>query len=232
LQLPEDERPHFITLYFHETDSQGHDFGPNSAQTDSAIALLDRNFGTLLTKLNALQIKHLINIIIVSDHGMTTVSAENIINLDDIVPAGTYESWESGPMMMIDPANEQVYQALKENQNHFRVYRKNDMPPHLNFSKHPFIYPLLLLADPGYTLAAGSSLQRIKRNPYAGNHGYDNQFLDMHGIMIAGGPHFMRAYRTGTLHNIDIYPLICKIFDVHPAPGIDGDIDRISFILR
>jgi len=65
-----------------------------------------------------------------------------------------------------------------------------------------------------------------------GNHGYDNHFLDMHGIFYAMGPAFKKGYRTGTLRNIDIYPLICKILKIEPNQKIDGNLERIEFILQ
>ena len=65
-----------------------------------------------------------------------------------------------------------------------------------------------------------------------GNHGYDNNHTDMHGIFLATGPAFKSGYKTGTLWNIDIYPLLCKIFDIYPRSNIDGNIERIEFILK
>jgi hypothetical protein len=54
----------------------------------------------------------------------------------------------------------------------------------------------------------------------------------MHGIFFALGPAFKKGYRTGTLRNIDIYPLLCRIFDIMPRQNIDGRLERISFILE
>ena len=71
------------------------------------------------------------------------------------------------------------------------------------------------------------------KNSYSkGNHGYDNHQTDMHGIFIAQGPNFRKEYNTGTLWNIDIYPMLCKIFDIEPRTNIDGKLERIEFILK
>ncbi len=37
LQLPEDVRPHFITLYYSEPDHEGHEFGPDAPETHAAM---------------------------------------------------------------------------------------------------------------------------------------------------------------------------------------------------
>jgi hypothetical protein len=54
----------------------------------------------------------------------------------------------------------------------------------------------------------------------------------MHGIFYACGPAFRRGYRTGTLRNIDIYPLICKILGIMPRQNIDGRLERIEQVLK
>ena len=66
----------------------------------------------------------------------------------------------------------------------------------------------------------------------AGNHGFEKDFLDMHGIFVGSGPAFKKGYKTGTVWNIDIYPLICKILNIEPNQPIDGKLERIGFILK
>lgn len=53
-----------------------------------------------------------------------------------------------------------------------------------------------------------------------------------HGIFYAMGPSFRQDYKTGTVLNIDIYPLLCKILNIFPNQNIDGDINRIEFLLK
>ena len=54
----------------------------------------------------------------------------------------------------------------------------------------------------------------------------------MHGIFVATGSAFKEGYKTGTLWNIDIYPLICEILKISPNQPIDGKLERIGFILK
>ena len=83
----------------------------------------------------------------------------------------------------------------------------------------------------------GASLrtERQTKNNYSSEkatHGYAKDFLEMHGLFIANGPSFKVGMQTGTLWNIDIYPLLCEIFKISPRSNIDGKIDRIRFILK
>jgi len=66
LKLPKSERPHFITLYYSNTDHAGHDFGPDSTQARDAVQHVDALMGELKRKLDALHLP--IDLIITADH--------------------------------------------------------------------------------------------------------------------------------------------------------------------
>ncbi|NOZ61408.1 MAG: alkaline phosphatase family protein [Calditrichaeota bacterium] len=235
LQLPEKQRPHFITLYFEATDNQGHRHGPDSPEVNEAIQKLDKTLGLLFERLKEIDLFDKTNIIVVSDHGMTATPGDQIINVNNLVKNCKFKSQGTGPLMMIDADDEninQIYDQLASQENHFQVFRREQMPEYFHFSRHPFISPIILVAEPGWTLV-NRTLEKIGyRLLSKGNHGYDNHFLDMHGIFFAMGPAFKKNYRTGTLRNIDIYPLLCKIFNIFPRENIDGKLERIEFILK
>ncbi len=236
LQLPYKKRPHFITLYFHETDSYGHGYGPNSPEVNNAIKLLDSLTGYLTTRLQEIGMRDSVNIIFVSDHGMTGISPGKTINIENILKGFQYKMGGEKPFVMIEPENEKdldlIYNVLKKHENHYTVYKKKDLPEYFHYSKHPFISSIIVIADLGWSLVNNKWLERFKRNKSKGNHGYPNYEMDMHGIFIANGPAFKKSLRTGTIQNIDIYPLLCKIFNIEPRSNIDGKLERIGFILK
>jgi len=235
LKMPEKERPHFITLYFHDTDSYGHSYGPSSTEINQSIQRLDSLAGYLFYGLESIGMVDSTNVIFVSDHGMTEISEEKTINVEKMLSAYKIEIGGIKPVMMIEPAKEDfqdVFNILKENENHYKVYLKNKLPSHYHFSQHTFIYSIILVADLGWSLVNEEWLNSMKNDYSKGNHGYDNNHTDMHGIFIAQGPNFKNNYHTGTLWNIDIYPLLCKIFDIEPRTNIDGKSERIEFILK
>ncbi len=238
LQMPYKKRPHFITLYFSETDTYGHKYGPNSSEINKAIKDLDNVSGYLFSLLKKIGMYDSVNVIILSDHGMTEIFKDKIINVQKKYLSNYNVKYSNaGPLMMIEPQKNQlkeVYNILKKNEFHFKVYKKKDVPEYLHFSKNPFIYSLVLVADLGWSLVDNSTYEMFagNKNDNKGNHGYDNHLLDMHAIFIARGPAFKNGYVTGTLRNIDIYPLMCKIFGINPDHKIDGKLERIEFILK
>lgn len=236
LQLPEEKRPHFITLYFEETDDVGHVYGPDSPQINRAIAHLDTVLGWLFAGLAKLPVARQVNVVVVSDHGMTTVKPGNVVNIPTLL-AGIdcrIEGYDQVLFFWPDSGKtEEIYLRLKNAEQHFRVCRRKEIPGFYHFRHHPFISPLVAIADPGWVLqkskdAGSAKMEKVNK----GAHGYDNHFLDMHGIFYALGPAFKTGYRTGTLRSIDVYPLLCKIFGIPPRQNIDGKSERIEFILK
>ena len=232
LKMPAQKRPHFITLYFHETDTKGHDFGPNSAEINEAIKLLDNQLGSLVDGIKKINLIDSVNIIIVSDHGMTEISENKIINIEKILQGKKCELWETGPVMMVNPPDDDIYKLLKQNNKNYYVYKKEELANFYYFSDHPFIYPIILIAKPGYSLEKNLSDSQKEYRLSKGNHGFEKDFLDMHGIFVACGPAFKTGYKTGTVWNIDVYPLICKILNISPNQPIDGKLERIGFVLK
>ncbi len=230
LQLPEEKRPQFITLYFHETDSFGHQFGPDSPEINIAIARLDTMLGRLFAGLKQIDQFATTSIIVVADHGMTAIDTNRVVRVDKFLHREKYETMGYGPMIGIRPEAGRinaVFERLNKQEARYKVYKREDVPAWFHYSKHPFIPPLILIAEMGWTLTTEPVEQLGK-----GNHGYDNHHLEMHAIFFARGPAFKKGYRCGTLRNIDIYPMICRIFNVLPRQNIDGSLERIGFILQ
>lgn len=231
LQLPSEKRPHFYTLYMHETDDAGHEYGPDSPEINEAIKKLDGIAGYLLNKLEEIKMKDSVNIIFLSDHGMTSVSKERSVNIEQIAVSPKCRFSDAGPIMFVTPEKENlksVYEKLKANESHYKVYYRDEIPEYYHFNDNPLISPIVVMADMGWSVVTSKRSEWESK----GNHGYDNMQLDMHGIFLATGPDFKSHFQTGTVWNIDIYPLLCKLFDIYPRANIDGKLDRIGFILK
>lgn len=234
LQLPQNVRPHFITIYFHDTDSFGHEFGPDSDELNRSVMRLDSVAQYLLTCLKKINMIDSVNVIFTSDHGMTPTPNDQVINIEKYIENYNCKIYDNGPVVRVEPeANEidTVFQILKRNANNFRVYKKENLPSYYHYSNNTLISSIILIADLGWSLEDNEG---FKRSGYLskGNHGYEKDHTDMHGIFIAQGPAFKEHYKTGTLWNVDIYPLLSKIFGIKQNSLIDGKLERIEFILR
>lgn len=68
--LPRNERPVMITLYFSDVDDAGHAFGPDADETRDALHRVDRVIERLMTGLRQRGAHRAANVIFISDHGM------------------------------------------------------------------------------------------------------------------------------------------------------------------
>lgn len=235
LQLPYDKRPHLIMLYFDATDTSGHYYRPNSQEVNQSIAMQDSLISKIFSGLEKLNLRDSTNVIVLSDHGMTELSPDRVINIDKLLSGFEFKSSDKGPMIFIYANEEEkikVYQHLKKSEKNFRTYWKKDLPDYLHYKDNPNVAEIVLIADLGYSLFDSKDIEKYSTKFPLGNHGYDPTYLDMHGIFYAIGPDFKTGYSCGTLNNIDIYPLLAKILRIFPNNNIDGKLERIEFLLK
>lgn len=229
LNLPEKDRPHLITLYFDEPDHTGHTFGPLSKENEKMVVKMDSIIGTLVHKLEALPIGDKINLIVVSDHGMTDISdAKKVAVLDYLKPNWLGYHQVINPVMSIQ-ANEgckdSIAQALKKVRN-IKFWAVRDLPKRFHFGSNPRVLDFVIEAKKKYSLIANVD-QKIK----GGTHGYDIRNKDMHAIFYAKGPNFKKDKRTARFQNVSVYPLIAAILELQ-IEKVDGDLQEVnSFLL-
>ncbi len=233
LSLPSGEQPDLVTLYFNRVDLIGHRRGPESPGVDSAIAETDSAIGRLLDGLAARGLRDRTNLIIVSDHGMTTISPGRVIYLDDYVAIGPEEITDLAPATAIDPGpgrNEMIYRGLVDAHPHLRVYRREEIPVRFRFRDNPRIAPLLALADDGWTI---STRQRWNASPLTdlGNHGYDNDLPSMAGLFMATGPGIRVGAVVPPFQSVHLYELMSHLMRLRPEKN-DGALDSVRAVLR
>ncbi|XP_046561053.1 glycerophosphocholine cholinephosphodiesterase ENPP6-like [Haliotis rubra] len=62
-------------------------------------------------------------------------------------------------------------------------------------------------------------------------HGYDNALMSMKPIFLARGPNFKTNFTSDPIKNVDIYPLVCKLLKIEPAPN-NGSLTRVNAFIQ
>ncbi len=106
VDLPISKRPSLISLYIPDIDHSGHGAGPDSKLVNDTLVDVDYHIGLLLDGIEERHIKEETSIIVVSDHGMATTSAERVVFLDDFVPLINFTFLENGPIFYIYPTED------------------------------------------------------------------------------------------------------------------------------
>lgn len=198
------ERPQFIAAYVPNVDSDGHKYGPNSTKIDSTIAEADEMIGKLVAKLHSRNLTHVVNLVVVSDHGMASTSTERLVQLDDLVDLSLVEHIDGWPSRGLRPKNPEDLQTLQgqleqvaENYSHaIEIYTREEMPKRYHFSNNDRIAPLWVIPKAGWAVVeraefdAQEALKTGKVYEPKGIHGYDHEHPLMRAIFIARGPAF------------------------------------------
>ena len=229
LALPASRRPGFVTLYFSLVDAAGHEYGPEAAETDSAIARADRLIGLLDAGLARLRTP--IDLLVVSDHGMTDASPDRVIWLDDLVRRDWLETGEVSPVLMAWPRagkEDSVVTGLRRN-GHLRVYRRSELPARWQLAGSPRVGSVVAVADEGWSMRW---CPVVEHKPWRlrGEHGYDDSLPSMSGIFLARGPAFRKGAQVPPFRNVHLYPLIARLLGVSVPPS-DGSIDSVRMVL-
>lgn len=256
LRMPINQRPSVITFYLEETNSAGHAYGPDSPELAAAIKLLDGRLGDLMDRLKA---EHLpVNLIVVSDHGMTPVSPNRVVLIDDYIDIATVQIDFQSPAMGLRPLKatpEDLVRALA-NLPHAKAFLTDNQPPaadkkdlstqrnsrfgkesdflpeRLHLSGNSRIPDVWIMPDEGWHIQTRKHAQIPAVHDQKGDHGFDPIYRSMHGILIADGPSFKAGGEViGPVENIHIYNLMCAVLHISPAPN-DGDNRLVRAFLR
>lgn len=229
LDLPVRERPQLLTVYIDAVDEAGHDFGPNSQQVREAVELSDIAIGRLQSALKDRGIEEEVNLIVVSDHGMSSQSTKKLVYLDDYIRMDDVDVIDGTPIVNLLPKDgnyDSLYMKLKR-VPHAKVYRASETLQRWHYSGSNRIPPVFLLADDEWTITTHSYLQSHKFE--LGNHGFDNDAKDMRAIFMADGP----AFQHGSLKpftNVNLYSLFAYLLNISPAKT-DGSLKPFQGVL-
>lgn len=234
MSYPDNRAIDFATLYFSDVDSKGHRYGTKSDSVDNAIRRADRLMGYLTKQLREKKLWPNTNVIVVSDHGMIDLSADKIIRLDNIIDLDDTERVIWGPVTMIQPESgkeQQVYQALKNAENNYRVYWKEHLPDRYHLKNHRRVSDIVVVADLGFAIIRKDEEQEFVQSLPRATHGYDNKHKVMEAFFVAHGPAFKSDTAVASFQNIHIYELINHLMGTDPAPN-DGSLDSVRVLLK
>ncbi|KAI1295738.1 alkaline-phosphatase-like protein [Xylaria venustula] len=234
-KVEEQLRPQLIAAYVPNVDAAGHLYGPNSTEILNTITEVDTMLDQLFQGLEQRNLTDIVNVIIVSDHGMATTDVSRMIQIEDLVDISKVEHLDGWPLVGIRPKQledlqvlyNQAVEKVKDNPN-FEVYLKDkDMPERYHFSNNDRIAPLWIIPKTGWAIVEKGEfdIQEAKANNIAyhprGLHGYDHEHPLMRAIFVARGPAFphLPHSKVETFQNINVYNILCDSIGLEPMPN-------------
>jgi predicted AlkP superfamily pyrophosphatase or phosphodiesterase len=230
LHLPPEQRPHMITLYFSDTDSAGHRYGPDSPQVADAVHELDGEIGKLEDGIKESKLQ--VDLIVLADHGMAEVK-DAPINLTQL---GLNPAWFTTiDENLLYPKSEddaqKAYEALRGKSDKFAVYRRAQVPASLHFDSNAREGDPVIVPNGPYLISADNS--RSGRTPPVGMHGYDpTRMPEMKALFLAVGPDIRAGVVLPSFENVNVYPMIARILGLDITNLKTGPIDGKLSVLE
>ena len=235
LDLPPDQRPSFITLYFDDVDHAGHKHGPDSPEVNQSLRDVDAAMARLVDGLRQRGIFDKINIIVLADHGMANVPLENNILIDKLIPLKNVETVGLGELAGFNPLPKRDFNAieaqLEKPQAHMQCWDKTRIPERFHYGSNSRIPQLVCLANVGWRITTEDYLAKHKGTISIGEHGYDNTDPLMQALFIAHGPAFREGVRFHSFPNVDVYPLMAQLLGIPPEFN-DGNLSDVVDMLK
>ncbi|CAK7206589.1 hypothetical protein SEUCBS139899_009388 [Sporothrix eucalyptigena] len=228
-------RPQLIAAYVPNVDADGHRYGPNSTEIRGTIAAVDSMLNDIFLGLEERNLTHIVNVVVVSDHGMATTDVSRLMQLEDLVDMDKIQHVDGWPLVGLRPKDdselEAVYQSVlnrtADNPNLEVYLRDVNMPARYHFSHNPRIAPLWLVPKTGWNIVqkdefdvAEGKANSLVYHP-RGLHGYDHEHPLMRAIFVARGPAFPHApnSKLEAFQNIEVYNMVCDSIGIEPKPN-------------
>lgn len=238
LDMPFSQRPHVIAAYAPEVDQEGHKEGPFGV--DETLHKMDQFAKEIKQVLAERNLLDIVDVLIVSDHGMADTHNERIVFLDDILgPDGyagiqTKEGWPSAglrfkPSINVTDMIARLDTASRSSKGGFDVYTHETMPERWHFTGHERIADVYVVPHVGWAVSNHQEFDVEMQGSFKplGNHGYDNQDPSMHAIFIGHGPFADKVRQSSMLSsssrgtstmpgfsNLEIYDLVTRLLGI------------------
>ncbi|XP_059165163.1 glycerophosphocholine cholinephosphodiesterase ENPP6-like isoform X3 [Physella acuta] len=234
IQLLTNGSTNFTAVYYEKSDAVGHQYGPDSPELGQTLRDLDAVLSSFLDQI----VSQKVNLILISDHGMTPVDTSRTIDLTPALTSdpGLYVTIRDvGAVVSIytpdTGARDKVYSLLANLSPQMKVFQRSDIPERFHYKNGKYVADITCVADVGWTIIHPLRAYPRKNNStFLGSHGYDNIEVDMRGIFYAVGPSFKPTSTVDYINAVDIYTIMCSIIGIPPLPN-NGTADKISKLL-
>lgn len=226
LDLEISSRPQFVAAYVPDIDTAGHEWGPDTPEMIDSLGQVDMMLNDIVSGIVSRNLSGVVNLVIVSDHGMAATSKDRLVFLDDIIDMDEIERVDGWPLYGLRPKSTvevgKLESTLRQGLQDYPVdvYMHDTFPSRYHFGGNDRIAPLWLVPKAGWAIVTHDEYDNSSGMDYEprGLHGYDNLDPSMHALFVANGPAFP-AKKLEPFYNIEVYDVLCKLLQIKPAPN-------------
>ncbi|CAN6674919.1 ectonucleotide pyrophosphatase/phosphodiesterase 1 [Trichomonascus vanleenenianus] len=227
-------RPELILTYAPTVDTIGHRYGIFGEDLKDALSSVDALIGRIRSGLKDRNLSNIINLVVVSDHGMAPTSNERLVFLDDLVDMSTIAHVDGWPLMGLRPDRKKItakalYDTLKKQEpdnGSWKVYQRDEMPKEWEFGGVGGDYSerlaeVWMVPSVGWSITTHEQMKKLNgQYKPRGVHGYNNTEVLMRALFVAEGEYFesdsaRNLYKP--FPNTAVYNILCDTLHVKPS---------------
>lgn len=250
--LGEGELPDFSMLWLSEPDFSQHEIGPGSATARACVGNSDRNLARVLDALDAKGVRDSTDILVVSDHGVSTVSrAVDVAGALKQAGFRAAREWVTipaqGDILVAGDGGAVFFYVAEHDSKTIRrlvtflqgtdftgvIFSRPKLPgtfglkhARIDSPQPPDVAISMRWADDknGVGLAGTEFCDLSEPTPSLGEHGTLSRH-DLHNILFAAGPDFLRGTNTDLPSgNTDVAPTVLWLLRIKPPQPMDGRV--------
>lgn len=250
-------RPELMLTYIPIVDTVGHENGIGGQKLTEAIRSVDEFIALMRKQLTERNLDHIVNLVVLSDHGMAPTSNDRLLIINDIVDIDKVAYFDGWPLLGVRPKEGESIDAMyndiktklaevpKELSRNYALYKVEDLPNEWAFGgkqkKHKYNYrlaPIWIIPEVGYLLVTRETFEENGHQyKSAGTHGYNNTHLLMRAIFLGQGPYFQEKLKGNNkkilpFSNLNVYNMICEGLNLSPGPNNGAPILSAGFPLK
>ncbi len=230
LALPDERRPHVITLYFSELDYMSHRAPLDSPDIERAAQSLDRSLGQLMDGVAAMPIGDRVHFVLTSDHGMVETGTDRTLPIERMLDLTGVRVAFYGPVTSLHTGGDAsraraTRDRLNATLTHGKTYLREELPARFHYRSDPRGGDVVVVMEEGWLLhpaGAGPFPDRY------GMHGWDPALPSMKALFLVTGPRIRAGASVPEVRNVDVYPFLTELLGLTAAQDIDGQPGAIS----
>ncbi|KAK9448043.1 alkaline-phosphatase-like protein [Limtongia smithiae] len=255
LDMDVDTRPELILAYVPTIDTLGHRYGTLGPEIDGGLQYIDDMIANILDGIHSRNLSSIVNVIIVSDHGMASTSNDRIIFMDDFISPAAVEHIDGWPLFGLRPyeynTTLQIFAEVQQSRvitqieggeeaddlDHWSLYTRDNMPEEWHFggtSGGQYQYRIAdvwMIPEAGWSITTHSTFAKQNYDYHPkGVHGYNNTHPLMRALFLATGPSFPSGLQVEPFYNTELYEVVCGTLNITAAPNngtLHGRLDLL-----
>ncbi|XP_075252192.1 ectonucleotide pyrophosphatase/phosphodiesterase family member 5-like [Convolutriloba macropyga] len=222
----------FAIVYSGQPDNTGHKYGADDEFVIQKLIDIDFGIDYLLRKMSPND-----NLIITADHGMASIDENLLLDLDELNkkspifdPNLTDSAIFDDPLILVYAKTGKLaelqinFEEVKKQYTDIQWYSRQEIPKRWHFSGNGVRSPDIL------GIVNEHSSLKDKISYYRGNHGWDNELLEMRPVFVGYGARFKKGFQyDGFVEMVDIYPLLADLIGLnYSSKDINGSFERVE----